>query len=71
MYSERIKKGEPLPGFLSYYDKLKGWKFLDYEEDHGNRQWAFDCGCFATSGGGSYGSFGSAVCMDKCYKHAE
>lgn len=59
--------------FVKYNWPVKGEEvpFTEEENAQGNRTWAFDCGCVATSGAGAYGSTGDAWVMDHCPEHWE
>jgi len=36
---------------------------------NGDREWMATCGCSMTSGGGAYGTFGSAYAIEVCDTH--
>lgn len=43
----------------------------DETDNHGNRTVEYSCGCIGTSGGGAYGTRGSAWAWDECPWHTE
>ncbi len=60
-----------LPGFLAWMFLEENWESVEENNEEGNRTWSFNCGCFFSSGAGAYGSKGSAVAADKCYRHED